>query len=70
MARAKFFSVFSGGSTDSLLIENKIIYRMYFDSCPIGSDSVEVHSQKNELLGILSASNGLVGFTSGGACIN
>ena len=43
---------------------------MYFDSCPIGSDSVEVHSQKNELLGILSASNGLVGFTSGGACIN
>ena len=95
LAKAKFFSVLSDWSTDSLLIENKIIYCLYFDPCPIGSDSVEVRcsfvsckflkglstdgfhtaisdtiKKKIELLGILSASNRLVGFTSDGASIN
>ena len=39
-AKAKFFSVLSDGSTDSSLTENEIIYCLYFDPSPIGSDSV------------------------------
>ena len=42
LVKVKFFSVLSDGSADSLLIENKIIYCLYFDASPIGSDSVKV----------------------------
>ena len=42
LAKAKFFSVLSDGTTNSLITENKIIHCLYFDPSPIGSDSVEV----------------------------
>ena len=42
LAKAKFFSVLSAGSTDSLITKNKIVHCLYFDPSPIGSDSVEV----------------------------
>ena len=39
---ANFYSVLSDGSTDSAVKENEVIYVLYFDPTPIGSDSVEV----------------------------
>ena len=42
LAKAKFFSVLSDGSTDSPLTEKEIIYCLYFDSSPMGSNSFEV----------------------------
>ena len=41
-AKDKFFSALSVGSTDSSLIENKIICCFYFHQSLIDSDSVEV----------------------------
>ena len=42
LAKAKFFSLLSDGSTDSLLTEKEIIYGLYFDPSPMGSDLFEV----------------------------
>ena len=42
LAKAKFYSVLCDGSTDNSVKENEVIYALYFDPVPRGSDSVEV----------------------------
>lgn len=42
LSKAKFFSVLCDGSTDSAVLENEIVYVLYFDPEPANSDSVEV----------------------------
>ena len=42
LTKAKFYSVLYDGSTDNSVKENEVIYALYFDPVPPGSDSVEV----------------------------
>ena len=42
LAKAKFYSVLCDGSTDNSVKENEVIYALYFDPVPRGSDSIEV----------------------------
>lgn len=42
LANAKFFSVLCDGSTDSAVIEEEVIYALYFDPSPANSDSVQI----------------------------
>lgn len=42
LAKATFFSVLCDGSTDTSVKENEVIYVLYFDPVPAGSDSVQV----------------------------
>ena len=42
LAKAKFYSVLCNGSTDNSAKENEVIYALYFDPVPRGSDSLEV----------------------------
>ena len=42
LAKAKFYSVLCNGSTDNSVKENEVIYALYFDPVPRGSDSIEV----------------------------
>ena len=42
LAKAKFYSVLCDGSTANSVKENEVIYTLYFDPVPLGSDSIEV----------------------------
>ena len=42
ITNAKFISVLCDGSTDSAVIENKVVYALHFNSLPTGSEEVEV----------------------------
>ena len=42
LAKAKFYSVLCNGSTNNSVKEIEVIYALYFDPVPHGSDSIEV----------------------------
>nr|XP_047132626.1 zinc finger protein 862-like [Hydra vulgaris] len=44
LRNAKFYSVLCDGSTDSSVIENEVVYALYFDPQPVGSDAVEIRT--------------------------
>ena len=63
LCRAKFFSVLSDGSMDIVCRENEVIYCLYFDPLPPGSDRVKVklsflsvkHLEAGDSTGIVNA---------------